>query len=83
MSELTNQECRDLKGSLSNRGCYFDKDGKPTVSINKAESFSCLDCNRSLPISRAFHILKYVPEGGKIARPLCSPCKVAREREDA
>ena len=46
MIELSNQECRDLKGSLSNRGCYFDKEGKPTEKRQKAVSFSCLDCGQ-------------------------------------
>lgn len=78
MSELTNQECRDLKGSLSDRGCYFDKYGKPTESIKKAKSFSCLDCGKNRPISKLFRIVENL-DIGIVVRPICGSCYLRRE----
>ena len=75
--ELTNQECRDLKGSLSNRGCYF-KDGKPLDAPEGATSCSCLDCARPVGIKQAFSIVEEV-KGRTVVRPICSSCNLRRE----
>lgn len=78
MLELSNQECRDLPGSLSNRGCYFDKDGKPTEYIQKAVSCSCLDCGLKKGITQVFSVPELV-KGRKVFRPVCPPCNMVRE----
>lgn len=81
MSELSNQECRDMTGSLSDRGCYFDKDGKPLEDTRGAVTFTCLDCGRSMEIHHAFHIKEEV-KGKKVLRPLCAVCTTKREEKE-
>ena len=80
--ELTNQECRDLKGSLSNRGCFFDKEDKPLGSTNGATSCTCLDCGKERRIEEAFYIKEEV-KGKMVLRPLCFSCNILRESKDA
>ena len=81
MSELSNQECRDLPGSLSDRGCYFDKDGKVIDGTAGAVSFSCLDCGRVLDRFHAFSIIEMV-KGKKVVRPVCAVCNIKREEKE-
>ena len=78
MSELTNQECRDLKGSLSDRGCYFDRKGKPTEHQHGSVTCSCLDCGRRKSTDQVFHVKEYI-KGREVVRPICAACNVIRE----
>ncbi len=78
MIELSNQECRDLKGSLSDRGCYFDKYGKPTENHHKAVSCSCIGCGKKKGITKVF-LVKAEVKGRKIIRPICGGCWLIKE----
>ena len=81
MSELTNQEFRDLKGSLSNRGCYF-KDERGTIvaveELKDATHFVCLDCAAKLPIRGVRNVVEGLGEK-TIIRPICAKCFTSRK----
>ena len=85
MNELTNQECRDLPGSLSNRGCYFDEEGNVIVTLRfqkKATHFSCLDCGGKFERVHEFHRVEKTKFQGRVVRPLCAACHLIREEKE-
>lgn len=78
--ELTSQEYRDLKGSLSNRGCYFKQERGLAFAVDdikKATHFICLDCVAKLPIKGVRKIIEGLGEK-TVVRPLCAKCHIAR-----
>lgn len=87
--ELTNQECRDLKGSLSNRGCYFKQERGLAFAVDdikEATHFVCLDCVAKLPIRGVRRVVEGLGEK-TVVRPLCAKCCIGRDakkiREDS
>ena len=81
MEELTNQECRDLKGSLSDRGCYFKQErglAFAVDNIKEATHFICLDCAAKLLIRGVRKVVEGLGEK-TVIRLLCAKCHTSRK----
>ena len=78
--ELTNQECRDLKGSLSDRGCYSDKAGNTLEGREGADTFLCHDCGKDFDMKYE-NLAEISVQGRKAVVPICSGCVIIREEK--
>jgi DNA-directed RNA polymerase subunit RPC12/RpoP len=81
MNELTNQECRDLKGSLSNRGCYLDAAGNPADLREEATSFICYDCGREFDLKHDNPATTII-QNRKAIVPVCFVCSMEKSRTE-
>jgi len=73
---------RAMKGSLSNRGCYLNASGiflENLKSFEEVSHFICFDCGFKFA-KKEEHMILDKPESrkGKILRPLCLDCFIAR-----
>ena len=80
MNDLTNQECRDFKGSLSNRGCYFNKNDMTLDGRNGAVSFLCHDCGGHFVMEHE-NLETIIVQGRKALVPVCFACNLIREEK--